>query len=326
MSQSFGKKMKFRGGKKCHIKFPYFSARPNQLNKLLILGGLQMKIKKALLLSMLAIPLLLTACGGVDRGESITAVGSSALQPLVEAAGEEFSAQHLGKFINVQGGGSGTGLSQVAAGAVDIGNSDVFAEEKEGIDANALVDHRVAVVGITPIVNKDVGVTGITKEELQKIFTGKITNWKEVGGKDLKIIILNRASGSGTRSTFERWALDGQESKQAQEQDSTGMVRQIVGDTPGAISYVAFSYVNDTVKSLKIDGVKPIDANVKTNKWPIWSYEHMYTKGEPTGLTKQFIEFILSDEIQKTIVGQLGYIPSNQMQVERSVDGVVTPI
>lgn len=248
------------------------------------------------------------------------------MQPLVEAAGEEFSAQHLGKFINVQGGGSGTGLSQVAAGAVDIGNSDVFAEEKEGIDAAKLVDHRVAVVGITPIVNKGVGVKDITKQDLQKIFTGKITNWKELGGKNLKIVLLNRASGSGTRATFEKWALDGKESLQAQEQDSTGMVRQIVGDTPGAISYVAFSYVNDTVQALKIDGIKPVDENVISNKWTIWSYEHMYTKGEPTGLTKAFIEFILSDDTQKSIVGQLGYIPSADMQVERSVEGAVTQL
>ncbi|MGX7419040.1 phosphate ABC transporter substrate-binding protein PstS family protein [Carnobacterium gallinarum] len=285
-----------------------------------------MKLKRALLIGALAIPLFLTACGGVDRGESITVVGSSALQPLVEAAGEEFSAQHLGKFINVQGGGSGTGLSQVAAGAVDIGNSDVFAEEKEGIDAAKLVDHRVAVVGITPIVNKGVGVKDITKQDLQKIFTGKITNWKELGGKNLKIVLLNRASGSGTRATFEKWALDGKESLQAQEQDSTGMVRQIVGDTPGAISYVAFSYVNDTVQALKIDGIKPVDENVISNKWTIWSYEHMYTKGEPTGLTKAFIEFILSDDTQKSIVGQLGYIPSADMQVERSVEGAVTQL
>lgn len=285
-----------------------------------------MKLKSALLMGIIALPLLLTACGGVNRGESITVVGSSALQPLVEAAGEEYSSQHLGKFINVQGGGSGTGLSQVAAGAVNIGNSDVFAEEKEGIDAAKLVDHRVAVVGITPIVNKGVGVKDISKADLQKIFTGKVTNWKELGGKDLEIVILNRASGSGTRATFEKWALDGKESLQAQEQDSTGMVRQIVGDTPGAISYVAFSYVNNTVQALKIDGVKPIDENVTTNKWTIWSYEHMYTKGQPTGLTKNFIEFILSKETQKTIVGQLGYIPSTDMHVERSVDGVVTPI
>ncbi|MCO6018550.1 MULTISPECIES: phosphate ABC transporter substrate-binding protein PstS family protein [Carnobacterium] len=287
-----------------------------------------MKLKKTALLVFLSSLFLVAACGGkgVDRGESITVVGSSALQPLVEAAGEEFATAHLGKFINVQGGGSGTGLSQVASGAVNIGNSDVFAEEKEGIDAAALVDHRVAVVGITPIVNKGVGVKELTKKELQDIFTGKIKNWKEVGGKDLKIVILNRATGSGTRSTFEKWALDGKESIQAQEQDSTGMVRQIVGDTPGAISYVAFSYVNDTVKALSIDGVEPTDKNVTTNKWTIWSYEHMYTKGEPTGLTKDFIEFILSPDIQKTVVKKLGYLPSADMKVTRTVDGVVSPI
>ncbi|MGY3777219.1 phosphate ABC transporter substrate-binding protein PstS family protein [Isobaculum melis] len=270
--------------------------------------------------------LTLTACSGGDNGESITAVGSSALQPLVEAAGEEYGATNLGKFVNVQGGGSGTGLSQISEGAVEIGNSDVFAEEKEGIDASALVDHKVAVVGITPIVHKGVGVTDISKEDLKLIFTGKVTNWKEVGGKDLPIIVLNRATGSGTRSTFEATALDGAESVRSQEQDSTGMVRQIVADTPGAISYVAFSYVTDDLQTLSIDGVKPTDEHVTTNEWTIWSYEHMYTKGKPTGLTKDFIDYVLSDEVQSTIVPQLGYISVTQMKVEKDAFGNLTKV
>lgn len=285
-----------------------------------------MKRKWASALIGMTVLLTLTACSGGDNGESITAVGSSALQPLVEAAGEEYGATNLGKFVNVQGGGSGTGLSQISEGAVDIGNSDVFAEEKEGIDASVLVDHKVAVVGITPIVHKDVGVKDISKEELKQIFTGKIKNWKEVGGKDLPIIVLNRATGSGTRSTFEASALDGAESVRSQEQDSTGMVRQIVADTPGAISYVAFSYVTDNLQTLSIDGVKPTDENVTTNKWKIWSYEHMYTKGEPTGLTKSFIDYVLSDDVQLTIVPQLGYISITQMQVEKDAAGNITEI
>ncbi|ASZ06957.1 MULTISPECIES: phosphate ABC transporter substrate-binding protein PstS family protein [Enterococcus] len=278
--------------------------------------------KLKLLLPVLGLAVLLSGCAKwIDRGESITAVGSSALQPLVETVAESYQTENPGKFVNVQGGGSGTGLSQVQSGAVDIGNSDLFAEEKSGIDAKALVDHKVAVVGITPIVNKKVGVSAISMEELKKLFTGEIKNWKELGGKDQAVVILNRASGSGTRSTFEKWVLDGESAIQAQEQDSSGMVRQIVADTPGAISYVAFSYVTDEVATLKIDGVEPTDENVTTNEWTIWAYEHMYTKGKPTELTDEFLAYILSDEIQNNIVGELGYIPVSQMKVERDWEG-----
>ena len=277
--------------------------------------------------SVILMSTLLTGCGDlVDNGESITAVGSSAMQPLAAAAGEEFSSEHVGKFINVQGGGSGTGLSQVQAGAVEIGNSDLFAEEKSGLKTDELVDHKVAVVGITPIVNKEVSLSNLSMTELKNIFTGKITNWSELGGADLPIVLINRANGSGTRHTFEQWVLDGEVSKLAQEQESTGMVRQIVATTPGAISYVAFSYVTDEVKALKVDGVEPLDKHVKTNKWKIWSYEHMYTLGEPKGLTKEYLDYMLSDHIQKEMVPQLGYIPVTEMKVERDAAGNITEI
>lgn len=282
-----------------------------------------MKKMTIFLTSILSIVLLTGCSKWVDKGQSITAVGSTALQPLVETVAEEYQNNHPGQFVNVQGGGSGTGLSQVQSGAVNIGNSDVFAEEKSGIDAKKLVDHQVAVVGITPIVNKKVGVKNISMEDLQKIFTGEITNWKQVGGNDVDVVILNRASGSGTRGTFERWVLNGKEPKAAQEQDSSGTVRQIVADTPGAISYVAFSYVTKDVATLSIDGVAPNDDNVKTNKWIIWSYEHMYTKGQPTELTKKFLDYVLSDKVQKEIVAKLGYIAITDMQVKRDWQGNV---
>ncbi|MFQ3625797.1 phosphate ABC transporter substrate-binding protein [Lactobacillus johnsonii] len=275
------------------------------------------KFKIAAVCGLLAILIGLTGCAN-NNSNKITVVGSSAMQLLAEQAGNDYRLSHPDSNIVVQGGGSGTGLSQVQAGAVEIGTSDVFAETQKGIDPKKLQNHLVAVVGIVPIVNKSAGVSNLSKQQLSDIFTGKITNWKQVGGKNQTITVINRSKGSGTRGTFEGLILNGKKPIQAQEQDSNGTVRKIVSSTPGTISYISFPYANDeNIQKLSIDGVKPTNKNVETNHWQLWSYEHMYTNGKPSKNVQKFIDYMLGSKVQNDLVPKLGYISIDKMQVER---------
>lgn len=257
--------------------------------------------------------------------DKITIVGSTALQPLAEAVANDYRHHHHQASIIVQGGGSGTGLSQVQEGAVSIGSADIFADQQDGINAHKLNDNIVAVSGIVPVVNKQLGVKNLTMAQLQQIFTGKITNWKEVGGPDLPITVINRAHGSGTRVAFEQSVLKpGMHAVNAQEQDSNGTVKEIVHNTPGAISYIAFAYLNDQVHALSIDGVAATAENVTTNKWKLWSYEHMYTQKQPSKATEKFIKYMQSEKVQKALVTEAHYISIHDMKVEKTPDGKVS--
>ena len=278
-------------------------------------------MKKGLLVlvsvSLLVTVVLLSACGAKKVSGQITISGSTALQPMVQQAAEKFMAENKDAQITVNGGGSGTGLSQVSQGQVQIGMSDIFAEEKSGIDATQLKDTKVAVVGFAVVVNKKVTVDSLTRAEVGDIFTGKVVNWKDVGGPDMPVVVVNRPASSGTRATFKKTVMDGKdEVASALTEDSSGQVRKIVGETDGAISYLALSYVDSSLKPLKLDGVPADTSNISTGKYPFWSYEHLYTKGTPDGLTKVFVEYMLSDAVQDDLVAKLGYVPISSMEVQ----------
>lgn len=248
----------------------------------------------------------------IDK-KTISAAGSTALQPLVKIAAEEFMAKNAGVQVNLSGGGSMTGLNNVASGAIEIGNSDVLAPDE--LKSAGLVDHQVCVAPFILITNKDVTVDNLTKAQAADIFTGKVTNWKDVGGKDEKISIIGRAASSGTRLNVEKIVMDGKKmTEAAAAQDSTGNLLTGVGQTPGAIGYIDAAYLKDTVKALKFEGVAYSADAVTSGKYPIYCYEHMYTKGEATGTVKLFLDYMASPEFQDKNVEKAGFIASTKMK------------
>lgn len=283
-------------------------------------------MKKILTVGTLAVStaVLLAGCGGAPSAAGgsgagteiagkISASGSTALLPLLKPAQEEFQNKNAKVTVNVAGGGSFTGMNQVAEGSVDIGDSDVNLPDE--YKDKGLVDHKVVVEPFVFIVDKANKVDNLTKQQVIDIMTGKVTNWSQVGGADQKITLIHRAKSSGSRATISEVVLKGAAfTDDAVIQDSNGAVRSAISTTPGAIGYVDAPYADDSVKVLKFDGVEFSAQNIIDGKYPIYGYGHMYTKGEATGATKAFLDYIMSDEFQNSQVEKLGFIPISKMK------------
>ncbi len=246
---------------------------------------------------------------------SITASGSTALAPLVKAVAQQYSVKCSSATITVNLGGSKTGLANVEAGSVNIGNSDVPANTTTQAD---LVDHQVAVVIFGMITNKDAGVTNLTTAQIKGIYAGTYTNWNQVGGANLPIVVVSRPASSGTRATFQKYILGGPEKVSGPSSlttDSTGTVITEVSSTNGAIGYAATgpAKANSGVTLVSIDGNAPTSANVQSNTYKFWNIEHMYTKGAATGLSQALIDYMESSDA-KTIAAQQDFIALVDMQ------------
>ncbi|MBC8078796.1 MAG: phosphate ABC transporter substrate-binding protein, partial [Gorillibacterium sp.] len=244
----------------------------------------------------LSIAILATISTGVEAKSSlkgkITVNGSTALLPLTLQAKKEFIKNNPGVSIAASGKGSVTGPQAVNKGIADIGACDWDASMNvPGFKAFAgLVANKVAVIPFAAIINKNVGVSTLTTEQLQGIFTGKITNWSQVGGASGDIVVINRAFGSGTRVNFQMKALSGTETvkkdKNYKEVGSSGDMKTNVATTPNAIGYIDLVYVDSTVKAVKINDVEATATNVINGSYKVWSYGYYMTKGQPTGATK----------------------------------------
>lgn len=265
--------------------------------------------------------------GGAALTGNITMSGSTALQPLLNLAVDPFkAAKSFNGSITINGGGSGQGLTDVSAGTVNIGNSDVTPEQA-GKDGTGLIDNKVAVVAVGIAVSADVydKLKDISTDDLKGIFTGKITNWNQVKGwtgGSLPITVYYRKAGSGTRTLFELYGID-TALKDAQigafanftKKESSGDLETAIASGKGAIGYETLPYCAK-LKLLKVDGVEANYDNVYTGKYKIWGYEHMYTKGAATGSAKAFIDYVMSDAFSATIV-KSGYGVISKMTVSR---------
>ncbi|MDP3043848.1 MAG: phosphate ABC transporter substrate-binding protein [Eubacteriales bacterium] len=264
-------------------------------------------LKKLLLVSVICFSLMLTACGT----KPVTVVGSTALLPLVRTAADMFMEIHPEITVNVSGGGSFTGLAQVASGYISIGTSDVPAPPDDPFYTD-LVEHVIAIAPFVIIVHNDVQVDNLTHEQLVGIFTGRITNWQELGHPaSLPINIIHRPPSSGSRKVIQETVLGTEQfSLNATVMNSTGEMLKSVSMITGSIGYCDYAYLTKAdVKPLKHNGVEASFESVADNSYPIIAYGRMYTKGEPSGYSKAFLDYVLSEEFQLGVLAEMGYVP-----------------
>ena len=258
----------------------------------------------------------LTACGGNADGTgskasangTITLAGSTSMEKLANALAEGYMTENPGVTVQAEFNGSSAGVEQMLSGTVNIGNASRNLKDSE--ISEGAVENIVAIDGIAVIVDNSNKVTNITTEDLVKIYTGEINNWKQLGGNDQPIVVIGREAGSGTRGAFEELLEMEDMCVYAQELDSTGTVMANVAATPGAIGYVSLDVLNDTVSVLSIDGVAASEANIVAGTYSLSRPFVMATKGEiseQSELVQSFFAYIQSAEGQ-AIIRQVGLI------------------
>lgn len=258
---------------------------------------------KIIALSIALVTTLSVGCGKkTDSSNSVTISGSTSVGPLIEKEGEAFKASNSGISIKVNQLGSSAGIKDTINGIVEIGMSsrDLKPDEK----SEGLKEVEIAYDGIALITNKSNTVKSLTMDQVKNIYTGKFTNWKDVGGKDMPIVVVSREDGSGTRDSFQEIVGYASESllKEAQIGDGSGNIKSTVATNENAIGYISFEYLDENVNVLQLDGVQPTSENVINKTYKISRpFLLVYKEDKATDNSKKFIDFILSTEGQKIV-------------------------
>lgn len=265
-------------------------------------------VNKILMMAMLVMGVAMPC-----YAEKIVMEGSTTVLPIAQKAAEVYMGKNSSADISVRGGGSGVGIASLIDGTCDIADSSRPVKDTEldkaVTNGKSLKAHVIAMDGIAVIVNPSNKITALTKKQVKDIYTGKISNWSQLGGNDEKIVVISRDTSSGTFEAFGELALDKEKVRpDAIMQASNQAIASTVARTPGGIGYVGLGFLSSSVKALEIDGVLPSKETVLNNKYPIGRPLFMYTNGEPKGLAKEVIDSIKSPEGQK-LVEEDGFVP-----------------
>lgn len=271
-------------------------------------------VKLLMILIIIALQAGVCFASGLDafKGENqvLRISGGTAHIPVMEEAAKRIMTFNPNIQITIAGGGSGAGIKQVGEGLVDIGNSGRQATDAE-VAKYGLAMYKWAIDGVAAVVHPKNPITALSGEQLQDIFSGKIMNWKELGGEDRPINIYTRDASSGTREVFWKKALNsGEISGRANFVASNGAMKSAVTNDPYAIGYISVGFIDESVAPVTLNGVKPSLDTVKSGKYTVARGLYSNTKGEASGLAKKFIDYLLSPEGQK-IAMEKGFIPVN---------------
>ena len=270
-------------------------------------------VKSAKLFMLSLVCILLWGGNMASAGQTIVIKGSTTVLPVTQAVAEAYMKLHPGVNISLSGGGSGEGIKALIDRSTDIANSSRDIKEEEVKLARSRganpVAHRVAIDAIVPIVHPTNPVKNLTAEQLSLIYQGKTTNWREVGGKDLKIVVISRDSSSGTYETWGEKILHGAKvTPRAQLQASNGAIVQAVSKNRYAMGYIGIGYLNKRVKALTVNGIQASAETALSGAYPIARPLFIFTNGRPSGEVDGFIKFLLGDQGQK-IVKREGFVP-----------------